>query len=122
DPKEGVKVNDRLQTTNPRIFAAGDICSTYKFTHMADAMARIATQSALFLGRAKFSALTIPWCTYTDPEIAHVGLYEHEANKRGIACRSFIQELKDVDRAVLDGEDEGFVKILVTQKGDKILG
>jgi pyruvate/2-oxoglutarate dehydrogenase complex dihydrolipoamide dehydrogenase (E3) component len=122
DPREGVKVNDRLQTTNPRIFAAGDICSTFKFTHAADAMARIVIQNALFLGRAKASALTIPWCTYTDPEIAHVGLYEHEANERGIACRSFMQELRDVDRAILDGEDEGFVKILVTPKGGKILG
>jgi hypothetical protein len=69
--KSGVKVNDRLQTTNTRIYAAGDICSRYKFTHAADAMARIAIQNALFRGRAKASALTIPWCTYTDPEIAH---------------------------------------------------
>ena len=120
--KEGVWVNDRLQTTNPSIFAAGDICSRFKFTHAADAMARIVIQNALFKGRARASALTIPWCTYTDPEVAHVGLYEHEARERGIAIRTFTQELHDVDRAVLDGEDEGFVKVIVDAKGDRILG
>jgi len=120
--REGVQVNDRLQTSNKRIFAAGDICSRFKFTHAADAMARIVIQNALFWGRAKASALTIPWCTYTDPEIAHVGLYEHEAKERGIPYRTFMQELNGVDRAILDGEDEGFVKVLATPKGDKILG
>jgi pyruvate/2-oxoglutarate dehydrogenase complex dihydrolipoamide dehydrogenase (E3) component len=79
DPRGGVHVDDRLRTTNPRVFAAGDICSRFKFTHAADAMARIVIQNALFLGRAKASALTIPWCTYTDPEVAHVGLDPREA-------------------------------------------
>jgi len=122
DQRDGVAVNDRLQTTNRNIYAAGDVCSRFKFTHAADAMARIVLQNALFKGRARASALTIPWCTYTDPEIAHVGLYENEARERGIAFRTFTQELHDVDRAVLDGEDEGFVKVLVTPRGDKILG
>jgi pyruvate/2-oxoglutarate dehydrogenase complex dihydrolipoamide dehydrogenase (E3) component len=122
DRKEGVWVNDRLQTANPSIFAAGDICSRFKFTHAADAMARIVIQNALFKGRARTSALTIPWCTYTDPEVAHVGLYEHEARKRGIAFRTFTQELHHVDRAVLDGEGEGFVKVIVDARGDRILG
>ncbi len=120
--KTGVKVNDRLQTTNPRIYAAGDICSPYKFTHAADFQARIVIQNALFLGRAKASALTIPWCTYTDPEIAHVGMYEREAQTKGLPVRTFVQELGDVDRAVLDGETEGFVKVLVRAGTDKILG
>lgn len=122
DRHEGVNVNDRLQTSNHRIFAAGDICSRYKFTHAADAMARIAIQNALFLGRAKASRLVIPWCTYTDPEIAHVGLYEHEAQERGIAVRTFVQELRHVDRAILDGETEGFVKVHVRAGGDRIVG
>src|SRR5262249_34446227 len=74
DEKKGVKVDARLRTTNPRVYAAGDVCSRFKFTHAADAMARVVIQNALFLGRARASALTIPWCTYTDPEIAHVGL------------------------------------------------
>jgi pyruvate/2-oxoglutarate dehydrogenase complex dihydrolipoamide dehydrogenase (E3) component len=122
DPRKGVLVNDRLQTTNPRIFAAGDICSHFQFIHAADAMARIVIQNSLFLGRAKASALTIPWCTYTDPEIAHVGLYEHEAEQQGIAVRTFIQELREVDRAILDGETDGFVKVLVREGSDKIVG
>ena len=120
--QEGVAVNDRLQTTNRNIYAAGDICSRFKFTHAADAMARIVIQNALFGGRARASALTIPWCTFTDPEIAHVGLYEHEAREQGIAFRTFTQELHNVDRAVLDGEDEGFVKVMVRGRGDTILG
>ena len=116
----GVTVNDRLQTSNPRIYAAGDICSRFKFTHLADAMARIVIQNALFFGRSKASALTIPWCTYTDPEIAHVGLYEQEARERGMEVRSFVQEFSDVDRALLDGESGGFVKVLA--QGDRIVG
>lgn len=122
DRRTGVKVNDHLRTTNPRIFAAGDICSRYKFTHVSDAMARIVIRNALFLGRERASALTVPWCTYTDPEIAHVGLYEHEARDRGIAVKSFVQPLSEVDRAVLDGETEGFVKIHVQEGSDKIIG
>src|SRR5205807_1821078 len=74
---KGVSVDDHLRTSNPRIFAAGDICSSYQFTHAAEALARIALQNALFFGRKKASALMIPWCTYTDPEIAHVGFYEN---------------------------------------------
>jgi pyruvate/2-oxoglutarate dehydrogenase complex dihydrolipoamide dehydrogenase (E3) component len=120
--KTGVVVSDRLQTTNARIFAAGDICSKYKFTHAADAMARIVIQNALFLGRAKLSALTIPWCTYTDPEVAHVGLYEKDAHQQGISVQTFVQPLSEVDRAILDGEAEGFVKVHVRRGTDQILG
>lgn len=122
DPRTGVAVDDRLRTTNARVYAAGDVCSRYKFTHAADAMARVVIRNALFKGRAKATALTIPWCTYTDPEIAHVGLYEHEAAERGVAYRVFTQELSRVDRAILDGEDEGFVKVLVHPSKDTILG
>ncbi len=122
DLKTGVKVNDRLQTTNRRIFAAGDICSRFKFTHAADAMARIVIQNTLFLGRAKASALTIPWCTYTDPEVAHVGMYEHEARDRGFEVNTIVQEFGHVDRAILDGETHGFVKVHVRAGTDKILG
>src|SRR5262249_32948898 len=66
DRRKGVLVNDRLQTSNPRIYAAGDVCLDWKFTHAADFSARIVIQNALFLGRKKASALTMPWCTYTD--------------------------------------------------------
>ena len=122
DNRAGVTVNDRLQTTNPRIYAAGDICSKYKFTHAADAMARIVIQNALFFGRSKASALTIPWCTYTDPEIAHVGMYEKDVREAGIDVQTFTVELSDVDRAILDGEEEGFLKVHVKKGSDKILG
>jgi pyruvate/2-oxoglutarate dehydrogenase complex dihydrolipoamide dehydrogenase (E3) component len=122
DKREGIEVNEHLQTTNPRIYAAGDICLKYKFTHTADATARIVIQNALFLGRKKQSALTIPWCTYTDPEIAHVGMYERDAQEKGIAVDTFVKALDDVDRAIVDGEEEGFVKIHVKKGTDKILG
>lgn len=120
--KFGVKVDDHLRTANPKIYAAGDICLAAKFTHTADFSARIVIQNALFMGRKRFSALTIPWCTYTDPEIAHVGLYEKEALAKGLKVRTFLQKFEDVDRAIIDGETEGFVKILVEEGTDKILG
>jgi len=122
DKREGIEVNEHLQTTNPGIYACGDICLKYKFTHTADATARMVIQNALFLGRKKQSALTIPWCTYTDPEIAHVGMYERDAREKGIAVDTFIRPLGDVDRAIADGEEEGFVKIHVRKGTDKILG
>jgi len=118
----GVLVNDRLQTTNPKIYAAGDICLPYQFTHLADAAARIVIQNALFFGRKKLSALTIPWCTYTDPEVAHVGLNDEEAQKQGLEVQTFVKPLSEVDRALVDGEEEGFVKIHVRQGTDKIVG
>jgi pyruvate/2-oxoglutarate dehydrogenase complex dihydrolipoamide dehydrogenase (E3) component/uncharacterized membrane protein YdjX (TVP38/TMEM64 family) len=122
DPRRGVVVDDRLQTTNANIFAAGDICLPYKFTHTADAAARIVIQNALFFGRKKLSALTVPWCTFTDPEVARVGLNEAEAAAQNIAITVFMKPLAEVDRAVLDGETEGFVKIIVKEGTDKILG
>lgn len=119
---DGVRVNDYLQTTNPRIYAAGDICLPHKFTHTADATARIVIQNALFAGRKKLSSLIIPWCTYTDPEIAHVGMYERDALHKGIPVETFVRHLRDVDRAVTDGEEEGLVKVHVKKGTDQILG
>lgn len=120
--RSGVVVNDRLQTSNPAIYAAGDICSPYKFTHTADAMARILLANALFNGRQKVSNMVIPWCTYTDPEIAHVGLYEHEAKSQGIEVTTLSIPFAEVDRAVLDGETEGFARVHLKQGTDHILG
>ncbi|OGP84756.1 MAG: mercuric reductase [Deltaproteobacteria bacterium RBG_13_65_10] len=118
---QGVRVNDRLQTSNPRIYAAGDICLSTKFTHAADFTARIVIQNALFLGRKKHSALTLPWCTYTDPEIAHVGTYA-DIQAQGLPVDTFVRPLREVDRALADGEEEGFVKIHVRRGTDRILG
>jgi pyruvate/2-oxoglutarate dehydrogenase complex dihydrolipoamide dehydrogenase (E3) component len=122
DPRRGVHVDDHLRTTNPRIWAAGDVCSALRFTHLADALARIAIRNALFGGRARVSRLTVPWCTYTDPEVAHVGLGTGEAGAGGRETRTFVQELRGVDRALLDGETEGFVKLRVRRRGGRVLG
>jgi pyruvate/2-oxoglutarate dehydrogenase complex dihydrolipoamide dehydrogenase (E3) component len=122
DARRGVHVDDRLRTTNRRIFAAGDVCSDYRFTHAADAMARVVIRNALFLGRARVSQLVIPWCTYTEPEVAHVGLSERAARERNIALQTFTQPLAHVDRAILDGATDGFVKVHVVPGTDKIVG
>jgi pyruvate/2-oxoglutarate dehydrogenase complex dihydrolipoamide dehydrogenase (E3) component len=120
--KEGVGVDDNLRTNNPNVFAAGDVASPFKFTHSADFMARLVIRNALFAGRAKMSTLTIPWCTYTDPEIAHVGMYEADAAAQGLDLDVYVQPLEEVDRAILEGEGAGFVKVLTEKGKDRILG
>jgi pyruvate/2-oxoglutarate dehydrogenase complex dihydrolipoamide dehydrogenase (E3) component len=121
--RAGVRVDDFLRTSNPRIFAAGDVCMDWKFTHAADAAAKIVVQNALFalgpFGRKKLSDLVMPWCTYTDPEIAHVGRYEREIAE---GCDTYTVPLSDVNRAVLDGDAEGFVRVHVRRGKDEILG
>ncbi len=120
--RRGVQVDERLQTTNSRIYAAGDICFPYKFTHTADAMAAIVVRNSLFFGRSKTSALTIPWATYTDPELAHVGLTPAEATSKGIEITTFEQSFAEVDRALLEGEGSGLARIHVKQGTDEIVG
>jgi len=126
DLRHGVQVNDYLQTSNPKVYAAGDICMDWKFTHAADAAARIVIKNALFspfgLGRSKLSSLVMPWVTYTDPEIAHVGLSELEARDRNIAVATIKIPFESVDRALIDGDAQGFLKILHQQGSDQILG
>ncbi|MFT4572193.1 MAG: pyruvate/2-oxoglutarate dehydrogenase complex dihydrolipoamide dehydrogenase (E3) component [Hyphomicrobiaceae bacterium] len=122
DPRKGVAVNERLQTTNKRIYACGDIASRYQFTHAADAQARIVIQNALFYGRAQADKLIIPWCTYTSPEIAHVGLYPHEAASKGIEIDTVRVDMSEVDRAILDGENDGFLAVHLKKGKDEILG
>jgi pyruvate/2-oxoglutarate dehydrogenase complex dihydrolipoamide dehydrogenase (E3) component len=120
--RAGVRVNDRLRTTNRRVYAAGDICSRFHFTHAADALARIVVQNALFYGRARASRLVIPWTTYTSPEVAHVGLYENDARAAGLQVDTLTIPMHQVDRAVLDGETEGFFRIHLKKRTDRILG
>jgi pyruvate/2-oxoglutarate dehydrogenase complex dihydrolipoamide dehydrogenase (E3) component len=122
--REGIVVDDYLRTTNRRIYAAGDVCLGWKFTHAADAAARIVVQNALFrpVGRRRLSRLVMPWCTYTDPEVAHVGWNAREAGERGLAVDTLVRQLKDVDRARIDGETEGFVKVHVRKGTDRIVG
>ncbi len=122
DARTGVTVDDHLRTTSRRIFAAGDVALRTQFTHAADYSARIVIQNALFFGRKKLSALNIPWCTYTSPEIAHVGLYPRDAEAQGIEIDSYQRDLREVDRAIAEGNPEGFVKIHTRKGGDKIVG
>ncbi len=119
---QGVEVDDHLRTSNPHVYAAGDICSRFKFTHAADAYARVALQNALFLGRKKASALVIPWCTYTDPEVAHVGLLASDAARMGEAVVTLTVPMASVDRAILEGETEGFGRLHVEAKTGRLLG
>jgi pyruvate/2-oxoglutarate dehydrogenase complex dihydrolipoamide dehydrogenase (E3) component len=122
DESHGIVIDDFLRTSNHRIYAAGDVCFEHKFVHIEDASARIVVDNALFFGRERLSALTIPWCTYTDPEIAHVGMYVRDACERGIPIKTFTVLMHDVDRAVTDAEEDGFVKIHVREGTDEILG
>ncbi|HEV2086246.1 MAG TPA: mercuric reductase [Gemmatimonadales bacterium] len=120
--RAGVQVNDRLRTSNRRVYAAGDICSGFHFTHAADALARIVVQNALFHGRARASRLIIPWTTYTSPEVAHVGMYEKDARTAGLQVDTLTISMHQVDRAVLDGETEGFLRVHLKKGTDRILG
>ena len=122
DPDRGVVVDDFLRTSNRRIFAVGDVCLEHQFIDVAEASARIAVRNALCFGRARLSALIIPWCTYTDPEIAHVGLYVRQARERGIPVTTYTVPMHEIDRAIIDGDESGFVKIHVRDGSDKILG
>ena len=121
--RRGVNVNDFLQTTNKRIFASGDICLPYKFTHTAEATSRAVIQNALFPGpKKRVSKLIIPWCTYTSPEIAHVGLYAHQAEAKGMEVDTYEVAMADVDRAIAEGDEEGFLKVHVKKGTDTIVG
>jgi pyruvate/2-oxoglutarate dehydrogenase complex dihydrolipoamide dehydrogenase (E3) component len=122
DPAVGVRADDFLRTTNPNVYAAGDVCLEHRFTHTADASARVAVHNAFSRRRRRMSALTIPWCTYTDPEIAHVGLYVREARDREIPVKTFTVPIHDVHRAITDSEEVGFVKIHIKEWTDRILG
>lgn len=120
--RTGVLVDDRLRTANPRIYAAGDVCSQFKFTHAADATARLVIRNALFFGNAKMSSLVMPWVTYTDPEVAHVGYYEADAQSVGYDVATLTESFEDLDRAILDGEEAGFARVHYDRKTGHILG
>ncbi|MBJ20567.1 MAG: mercuric reductase [bacterium] len=126
DRQQGVEVDDHLRTSNQRIWAVGDVCMKWKFTHAADAAAKIVVQNALFavgpIGRKKLSDLIMPWCTYTEPEIAHVGLYERDALEQGVEIDTYQVSMAEANRAVTDGQEEGIVKVHVKRGGDEIVG
>lgn len=122
DAAAGIAVDDFLCTSNPRIYAAGDVCLEEQYTDTAAASARIVVHNALMRGTKRLSQLVIPWCTYTDPEISHVGMYVREANRKGIPVKTFTVPMHQIDRAVTDSEEIGFVKIHVRDGTDSILG
>jgi pyruvate/2-oxoglutarate dehydrogenase complex dihydrolipoamide dehydrogenase (E3) component len=122
DTDQGVKVDDFLRSTNPNVYAAGDACLALKFTNAAQFSARMAVQNALTPAQSRWSSAPIPWCTYCDPEIAHIGLHVWEAREQSIPIRSFTVMMHDVDRAITEGQDIGFVKIHTAQDSDTILG
>mmetsp|Transcript_31396 Transcript_31396/g.55232 ORF Transcript_31396/g.55232 Transcript_31396/m.55232 type:complete len:667 (-) Transcript_31396:188-2188(-) len=122
DPKKGVLISETLQTSNPNVFAVGDCAHKYQFTHMADFMARMVIRNSLFFGSGKVSSLLVPWATYTDPEVAHVGEYDHDLKSRNVDFDTYTRYFKDVDRAIVDSDTRGYVKILTMKGKDKILG
>ena len=118
----GVQVDDNLRTTNPQSLLRRRKL-TFPVSHTRPiSWPESLIANALFKGRQKASALTIPWCTYTEPQIAHVGVTEATAAAAGTAIDTFTQPFDDVDRAILDGDDEGFAKVHVKKGSDQILG
>jgi pyruvate/2-oxoglutarate dehydrogenase complex dihydrolipoamide dehydrogenase (E3) component len=117
-----VTVDDHLRTSNKNILAAGDIGSQFHFTHAAEALGRVALQNALFFGRKRASDLVIPWCTYTSPEIAHVGLNKESASKSGIETQTFNLPFAENDRGVVDNDTQGFARVHVRKKDGRLLG
>lgn len=122
DRDKGVEVDDFLCSSNAHVYAAGDACLALKFTNAAEASARIAVRNALTEAGQRYADIATPWCTFCNPEIAHIGLQVWEARRQGIAIKSFTVMMQDVDRAITDGEDTGFVKIHIAEGTDTILG
>lgn len=119
-----VEVNAYLQTNFPNIYAAGDVAGPYQFTHVAAHQAWYAAVNALFDPFKKFKAdyRVIPWATFTEPEVARVGLNEQEAQEKKIAHEVTVYRIDDLDRAIADGAAHGFVKVLTPPGKDRILG
>ena len=115
-------LDDFLRTSNARVYAAGDVAGRWAFTHAADAMARLALQNALFLSKKRLSALHVPWCTFTEPEVAHVGLGAEEAYAAGSRVLTLTTEMAANDRAILDEQTAGFARVHVDAGSGRLLG
>lgn len=120
--EKGVEVDDRLRTSNSRVYAVGDVNGLAAFTHAADAQARMVVQNALFFGRGKASDLVVPRVTYTSPEVAHVGIEPADAAREEGEAEAITVPFSQVDRARLDGETEGFLTVYVKRGSDRVLG
>jgi pyruvate/2-oxoglutarate dehydrogenase complex dihydrolipoamide dehydrogenase (E3) component len=119
---DGVKVDDFLRTSNPHVFAAGDVCMSHRFTNVAEATGRLAATNAVTSRRKRQSDLIVPWCTFCDPEIAHIGMQVWQAHESNVPVKTFTIMMQDVDRAITDGQNEGFVKLHVREGTDEVLG
>jgi pyruvate/2-oxoglutarate dehydrogenase complex dihydrolipoamide dehydrogenase (E3) component len=119
---DGVEVDDYLRTTNPNIYAAGDVAFPQKFTHAAIATARLCIANALDGANRRARELVVPHCTYTDPEVAQVGLTPRQAREEGVAIDEYRLELAKVERAFIDGEEEGFAAIYTRRGSGEIVG
>jgi pyruvate/2-oxoglutarate dehydrogenase complex dihydrolipoamide dehydrogenase (E3) component len=117
-----LQVDARLRTSVRSIYACGDAVGPYQFTHMANEQARVVIQNALLPFKTRIDYRVVPWCTFTDPELARVGLSEDEAQQQGTPYRCIVIPYAGLDRAVCDGECEGFLKILTPPGRDVILG
>ncbi len=123
DARGRLEVDDRLRTSNRRVFAAGDVATDRnRFTHAADAMARVVLANALFGLRARASRLVVPRCTYTTPEVAHVGMTSAEAASKGGRVITLTEDLRSVDRAIIDGATAGFARVHVARWTGRVLG
>jgi len=122
DAVRGVVVDDFLRTSNPHVYAAGDVCMRDKYTHVAQGSAQIAARNALHDARLRHTDMTIPWCTFCAPEVAHVGLQVWEARERSLPVKTYTIMMQDVDRAITDRQDFGFVKLHVAEGKDRVLG
>jgi pyruvate/2-oxoglutarate dehydrogenase complex dihydrolipoamide dehydrogenase (E3) component len=124
NPNRTIEVNQYLQTSTPTIYACGDVAGPYQFTHVAAHQAWYASVNSLFGGFKRFKAdySVIPWATFTEPEVARVGLNEIEAGEQNIAHEVTVYGIDDLDRAIADSEDHGFVKVLTEPGKDRILG
>ncbi|MCI0434851.1 MAG: FAD-dependent oxidoreductase [Gemmatimonadetes bacterium] len=122
DARNGIEVNERLRSSHPDIYAAGDACNRHQFTHHADAQARIVVQNALFMGRVRTDRLIVPWCTFTSPEVAHVGLTRREADETQVPFDAWRVDWAELDRARTDAAAEGFAEVLTARGTDRIIG
>ncbi len=122
DPKSGIEVDASLRTSQRNIFAVGDVCSPYQFTHVADAHARVVIRNALFHSRARVDRLVIPWCTFTRPELARAGATSRELERAGRAYDRYRIGFGELDRGRTDDATDGYAEVLTAKGTDRIIG
>lgn len=120
--QRGIQVDDYLRSSRKHIYSCGDVIGSYQFTHTADFQARLILRNALFPGQSKLDQRIIPWCTFSEPEVARVGLNETQAKAQNIPHDVYGYELSGLDRAVCDRESEGLIKVITAKGSDRILG